>query len=613
MGCGVSQEPEAMPEMEESARDVPDTFDLSPLQDGVPAPSRCSSDKGEASTRSTIDGQDQVMRQMTSTLSVNSFDNAMGMPDMQGLSLRARLSRSKDSPLWEGGSPEDFLRTARLLLRKQTRGWATPDPEPATLLQPPPRRHSEDNVDAEGKVQLSPGRRRMSEPVLALPRFADSTFSSQELQVALWRRWQKDSLECDSGGYGSKESGCSLEKRSGSISPAKESEADVEAPTPSDEHKRRAPVPAVSGFAEMHGEDAEVPAGEPAVLPSAEEPDRKLLEQEAKRFFATGLPSTPTRDRSDQEAVSKSPLGAELRKAVTEAVAGAGSESPSSAKAHDLLKAIDETPPPPWREPDNVLILLDWDDTLLPTTWLATRGWFKQWVRQKGSCETALQEADERDQQLLQNLDQAACIFIKAASCFGRPFCVTLAQRPWVERSMKAFFPKLSALWEEQRITISYANEEVVDKPSRCANWCQKPCLPGHLEHAVLELQRRSDQKRKVMHRLLRRFYKKTHNSWLNVVSFGDGAAERFALQEIAFWHENPPSPKSGEPVKFRVKSVQLLEEPLCDTLRAELQVLELWLPILISTDEDLDVALGVEPNEDFKVADDELQLLAGL
>mmetsp|Transcript_122 Transcript_122/g.261 ORF Transcript_122/g.261 Transcript_122/m.261 type:complete len:554 (-) Transcript_122:68-1729(-) len=519
-------------------------------------------------------------RRLSSGLSASNFDIAIGTPDVEGLSLRHRFSRlHSESGLGSEAisSPENFPRVARLMLQKQTRGWTTPDAEPVTaeqltVLAPPPNSPEASETAPPDWAELR-GRRRMSDPVLAMPRSAsgDGVLSSQEIQSAIWREWQD---KC--------------------VIPSWLLDQEADAPT---------------RFSELEAA--------PAPIEKATEDNTQLQPEESPVPPAPSIPPTllphslsHVGSREDEVDGVKSPVAAELRKAVTEALSPSGSsKSPSAVQ---VMQAMDVQPDAFWKQPENVLILVDWDDTMLPTTWLATRPWFRQWVRQQETHETALQGADEADRRLIGDLDQAARRFILAASRLGKIFCVTLAQQPWVERSMKAYLPRTAEVWEAIGIQVSYANKEAVEYAERLSSWCEKPAVPGHLEASVLKLQMRSDQKRKVMHRLLRNFYKKTDDCWLNVVSFGDGAAERSALQEIAFWHENPPS-ESGDRLIFRVKSVQLLEEPDCDQLRAELQVLQEWLPVLANLDQDLDTALGVGDDQELQNANQELLLLARL
>lgn len=274
----------------------------------------------------------------------------------------------------------------------------------------------------------------------------------------------------------------------------------------------------------------------------------------------------------------------EVLLATIEAEAAEAAEE-TSAEVKPVLKA--QLSPATWRRSDNVMLLLDWDDTLLPSTWMMSKSWFRRWVRDEAAGRDVLQMADV-DRLKLAELDVIACDFLWAASHSGRVCCVTLARRPWQERSMRAFMPKLAELWKELNVEVHYASEFYVETPSRHGAWCQRPCEATQLEQVIHELQIRCDQKRRAMKRVLNRFYRDT-DSWCNVVSIGDGPAERFALQELAFhWRQ----PRNAEQ-RFRVKTIQLLEEPDIDHLQVQLQVLQAWIPAVVSLDQDFDTSFG--------------------
>ncbi|CAE7471303.1 unnamed protein product [Symbiodinium natans] len=242
-----------------------------------------------------------------------------------------------------------------------------------------------------------------------------------------------------------------------------------------------------------------------------------------------------------------------------------------------------------WRQPECTLIIVDWDDTMFPTTWLQQKGWFAQWVT-CGKLGTFM-ERDEltippNDLALISELDTVLEAFLLSACALGQVSCVTLARRPWQDRTMRAFLPKLSSAWDKHFVVVRYAREERLVQTDDCG------FTP--LDKQDLEMVRQgtfAKKKQKSMERLLRKFYKK--GSWKNVISLGDGPAERQALQEIGFRHLNPASPKTGEQKTFRTKTVKMLEEPDCSELVAELQMVQAWLPALASTDEDIDIDLA--------------------
>lgn len=49
------------------------------------------------------------------------------------------------------------------------------------------------------------------------------------------------------------------------------------------------------------------------------------------------------------------------------------------------------------------------EDTILPTTWLGSRPWFRDWLQREGSVQhLATEVIDEADWEILQGIDVAA-------------------------------------------------------------------------------------------------------------------------------------------------------------------------------------------------------------
>lgn len=246
-----------------------------------------------------------------------------------------------------------------------------------------------------------------------------------------------------------------------------------------------------------------------------------------------------------------------------------------------------------WQRNENVLIVIDWDDTLFPTSWLGSKRWFHEWIRNKDhTAENALKDANVVDREQLAALDLAACKFLEILCRLGQPKCVTLAKEPWVERSMEAFMPKLRELWKEKAVPIFYASAERVMTVKRNGHWCEHPCHTGSFESSILELQLQSDRKRQVIRRLMRHFYKKNGGSCLNVLSIGDGEPERRAMQEISFWHSNPIK-ANGRRERFRAKSIQLLDEPTCLKMTVQQKVLLAYIASIVAADQDMDTSFA--------------------
>lgn len=307
-----------------------------------------------------------------------------------------------------------------------------------------------------------------------------------------------------------------------------------------------------------------------------------------------GSPQTASRCSSLEDLPMPAALCKSMGKVLSSLKSPPGSPcrrtSQANSARHSLLHYSSDTRP--WMQPEHVLLITDWDDTLLPTSWLASRPWFQNWARSAAAGVQAVLQADQ-DRELLMEFDEVVSAFVQTASTLGHLCCVTLAKRPWVERSMTAFLPKLAQVWKDLNISVSYAMEEKVKASLRPPPLCLKPAGMTPLEAAIVEQQLFTEKKRLAMHRFLKQFYASNSGSWCNVVSVGDGPAERYALQELGFWHHNPCLPGQEIADAFRIKTLQLLDNPSAEQLCAQLQVLETWMPALVSLDQDFDVTIS--------------------
>lgn len=259
-----------------------------------------------------------------------------------------------------------------------------------------------------------------------------------------------------------------------------------------------------------------------------------------------------------------------------------------------------------WTHPESVLILVDWDDTLFPTTWLYEKPKFKLWMREEIKAEDVLEPADQKT---LSELEHAARACLLRASSLGRICCVTLAHRPWQSRTMQAFMPVLAKAWEKLSVEVRYAREE------RCDHYeTLRPTLRGTFqdewdttENTVLQDHLLMRKKQQSMSHILRRFYQ--GGSWKNVVSFGDGQAELQALQEIGFQHQNPVG-RAGSPKTFRVKTMKMLDHPDGQQLCAQLQIIQAWLPAIVKADDDMHVCLDCSEEELFRAHENMIHLM---
>lgn len=111
------------------------------------------------------------------------------------------------------------------------------------------------------------------------------------------------------------------------------------------------------------------------------------------------------------------------------------------SQEHSQLEEVSEAPPLvvpetfPLPSKEDTLILFDWDDTLIPTTFL-----FSQ---QPGS----LAESFEMPLKLQETLDEvavSALATLEAAKQYGHVVIVTNSENGWVDLATQRFFPRLT-------------------------------------------------------------------------------------------------------------------------------------------------------------------------
>lgn len=91
--------------------------------------------------------------------------------------------------------------------------------------------------------------------------------------------------------------------------------------------------------------------------------------------------------------------------------------------------------------PEETLIIFDWDDTLLPSTWLQQQG-----LRLDGEAPTQVQASQ------LGGAARRAARTLRAAMRLGMVVVVTNAELGWVELSCRRFLPTLTPLLEGVKI-----------------------------------------------------------------------------------------------------------------------------------------------------------------
>lgn len=107
----------------------------------------------------------------------------------------------------------------------------------------------------------------------------------------------------------------------------------------------------------------------------------------------------------------------------------------------------------------NSLVVCDWDDTLLPTSWLCLHG-----LLESGS------DLASEQREVLEQLAASARKTLEMAKSIGRVVLITNASPGWVEMSCAMFMPSLSFLLHE--FEIVYARSDFDSQaPDQPAEW----------------------------------------------------------------------------------------------------------------------------------------------
>jgi hypothetical protein len=254
-------------------------------------------------------------------------------------------------------------------------------------------------------------------------------------------------------------------------------------------------------------------------------------------------------------------------------------------------------------EKGHTTLVLDWDDTIFPTTWIRN----DCSVNWKLPLSAQLEPGHRMNliNGLLAKLLTRARDFFHEATMHANIFIVTLARRPWVEMSMANFLPELASIIEMLDLKVIYAqeyvdasdseygNEEFLSSDEVCAFWTRV--------------------KARAIASELEDFHTQNDASWKNVISVGDSDFERYGtitagedymrremdggtLRVAGSTAEGVS--KDGHLKRLRMKTVKLLGEPTVEELTAELTLLKRWLPYVVRRDSGFDIEIDCSDDD---------------
>jgi hypothetical protein len=207
--------------------------------------------------------------------------------------------------------------------------------------------------------------------------------------------------------------------------------------------------------------------------------------------------------------------------------------------------------------PDTVIIF-DWDDTLLASSFLSSRGY---------RLDTEMEKSPEHEavEAQLKELESAVTSLLNLALQYGAVHIVTNAETGWVELSAQKFMPGLVPLLSKVSVLSARSTFEPMhpDSPLKWKYFAFHDKLSVHYGGE----------------------YKGTGGK-KNVVSFGDSHVEREAVRAVTRTMSNT-----------RCKSVKFAERPSTEQLRRQIELVSNCFGYIHSHDGDLDLQLTVTVN----------------
>lgn len=199
---------------------------------------------------------------------------------------------------------------------------------------------------------------------------------------------------------------------------------------------------------------------------------------------------------------------------------------------------------------DETLLILDWDDTLLPTTWIEAQG-----LRLGSGSAPILPE----HRAYLDLMAETAAVTLRLAKSFGTVVVVTNAEQGWIEQSCQKFMPTLWDTLEDVKILSarSQFERQGVAQPSV---W-KLLAFRGEIDLFHAGVEGATPQR--------------------NIISIGDSLHEREALIRVT-----DRIPNSW------AKALKLMEKPSAEEFLKEHEVLSGVLGDIVNHEGNLDVSI---------------------
>lgn len=290
---------------------------------------------------------------------------------------------------------------------------------------------------------------------------------------------------------------------------------------------------------QKHGKEAQHHQQSSRKLPRGQSKIRKPSSPRRR----TTAPSTPERTEGTSSSSSSSSTSS-CASTASSTLTDCSSESPECSTSTSTSKSTKTT---------RTTAILDWDDTICPSSALASLG-----LRVDDASQLPLQL-----RQQLEQLELAVIHIVEQALRFGNVVIITNAEAGWVELSGRRFLPRVVSLLNRHSIKIVSA---------RSCFEAHYPDAPSSWKCAAFE------------HEVDAMF--PDHQDELNVLVLGDSMSERDAAHALSL-----RLPKS------KVKTVKFVERPSIDQLMRQVQLVTQSLPDLATYASSFDIDLVVSAN----------------
>jgi len=197
---------------------------------------------------------------------------------------------------------------------------------------------------------------------------------------------------------------------------------------------------------------------------------------------------------------------------------------------------------------ESTVIFVDWDDTLLCSSYLSGAGY---------RLDSDLESSSPIDREL-KELESSVVGLLRLAMSFGEVHIVTNAETGWVQLSAKKFLPGVVPVLDQVKVLSARSTYEAMF-----------PDAPVKWKFCAFQEKLFSDSK-----------------SPKNVISFGDSHVEREAVRAVT----------RGIP-NTKTKSVKFAEKPSMEQLRRQLELVTNCFQYIHSHEGDLDLQLTVTVN----------------